>query len=153
MCVVGPSSVAAIWNAQNSQALFDEYAGESAIRGLPSPSGRQDIYLHLESAGLLHAFSAIRDDCLIGFVTVLATVLPHYGCVVAVSESFFVAKAHRKAGAGLRLLRAAEDKARTLGAPGLLVSAPYGGDLFKVLPRTGYTETNRIFFKRVQHDG
>ena len=38
----------------------------------------------------------------------------------------------RKTGAGVRLLRAAEARARDLGAPGLLVSAPFGGRLFEV---------------------
>ena len=65
---------------------------------------------------------------------------------VATTERFFV-KAHRKTGAGLRLLRAAEEKARALGSPGLLVTAPFEGDLFQVLPRVGYQETNRVFFK------
>jgi len=44
-----------------------------------------------------------------------------------------------------------EAKARTLGSPGLLVSAPFEGALFKVLPRVGYVEANRIFFKKVTH--
>ena len=65
----------------------------------------------------------------------------------AITESFFVAKVHRDSGAGLKLLRAAEQKARALGSPGLLVSAPFGGTLVQVLPRAGYTETNRVFFK------
>jgi len=62
-----------------------------------------------------------------------------------VAESFYVAKASQKTGAGMRLLRAAEKKARELGAPGLLVSTPFGGRLFVVLPRLNYAETNRIF--------
>ncbi len=52
----------------------------------------------------------------------------------------------------MKLLRAAEDLARRLGSPGLLVSAPYGGDLFKVLPRVGYVESNRVFFSRVANE-
>ena len=38
---------------------------------------------------------------------------------------------------------------RALGCPGLLVSAPAGGVLAKVLPRRGYAETNRVFFKEL----
>ena len=57
------------------------------------------------------------------FATVLKAKLPRYAGPIAVTESFFVAKAHRRTGAGLELLRAGEDKARALGCPGLLVSA------------------------------
>lgn len=129
-----------------------EYAAESAIDGLPPPAVKMETYRQLERARVLHAFSARLDGALVGFITVLAPILPHYGVPVAVSESFFVAKAHRRTGAGLKLLRAAENKARALGSPGLLVSAPFEGTLFKVLPRVGYGETNRVFFKKVAHD-
>jgi GNAT superfamily N-acetyltransferase len=145
---VQKSTVAEIEASDNFAELIAEYASESAIDGLPSPAGRLDIYRHLENSGMLHVFSATLGGRLIGFISVLAPVLPHYGVSVAVSESFFVAKEHRRTMAGLKLLRAAEAKARDLGSPGLLVSAPYGGKLFQLLPRLGYTETNRIFFKK-----
>jgi hypothetical protein len=56
---------------------------------------------------------------------------------------------HRGTGSGIRLLRAAEDKAKEIGSPGLIVSAPFAGRLFDVLPRCGYTEVSRVFFKKV----
>ncbi|NQW53017.1 MAG: GNAT family N-acetyltransferase [Rhodospirillales bacterium] len=130
-------------------ALLVEYAAESSIAGMPPPAARMDSYRELEMRGLLHVLSASHETRLIGFLTLLAPVLPHYGVAVAVSESFFVARAHRGTGAGLKLLRAAEDLARRLGSPGLLVSAPFEGDLFRVLPRVGYAETSRVFFKKV----
>lgn len=151
MLIIASSTVAKISTAAEFPALAAEYAAESAIDGLPPPAAKMETYRQLERAGMLHAFSARLDDALIGFITVLAPILPHYGVPVAVSESFFVAKTHRGTGAGLRLLRAAEDKARALGSPGLLVSAPFEGALLKVLPRIGYVETNRVFFKKVAH--
>ncbi len=147
---INDSSVAEIEAAGRFRKLAAEYAAESAIAGLPPPNARREAYLHLERSGALHMISATKDGQLIGLIAVLMAVLPHYGVPVAVSESFFVAKAHRKTGAGLKLLRAAEDKARALGSPGLLVSAPFEGDLFQVLPRVGYRETNRVFFKSVE---
>jgi hypothetical protein len=48
----------------------------------------------------------------------------------------------------MALLKAAEVKARELGARGLLVSTPFGGSLAAVLPRSGYRDANRVFFKR-----
>jgi GNAT superfamily N-acetyltransferase len=146
---VQASSVSEIEAASNFGELLAEYASEAAIAGMPAPAAKMETYRHLESAGMLHVFSALSDGQLVGFITVLAPVLPHYGVAVAVSESFFVARAHRKTGAGLKLLREAEAKAASLGSPGLLVSAPFGGDLFHVLPRVGYAETNRIFFKKI----
>jgi GNAT superfamily N-acetyltransferase len=132
--------------------LGEEYAAEAAVAGLPPPNARMQTYLHLEALGMLHAFGAIHGNTLGGFISLLAPVLPHYGLTIAVCESFFVAADYRHTGAGLRLLKAAEDKTKELGSPGLLVSAPYGGKLFEVLPRCGYTETSRVFFKKVAYD-
>lgn len=143
------SSVAALERDPDLRALLAEYAAESAIEGLPCPAAKFETYRELEERGLLQVLSAKDDGRLIGFLTLLAPVLPHYGITVAVTESFFVAGARRGTGAGLKLLRAAEELARHAGSPGLLVSAPFEGDLFKVLPRVGYTETSRVFFKRL----
>ena len=146
------STVAELERDPGLAVLLVEYAAESAIAGMPPPAAKMESYRELEARGLLQVLSATRDGRLIGFLTLLVPVLPHYGVTVAVSESFFVARAHRGTGAGLKLLRAAEELARRLGSPGLLVSAPFGGDLFKVLPRVGYAETNRVFFKKVSDD-
>ncbi|WP_334157910.1 GNAT family N-acetyltransferase [Oryzomicrobium sp.] len=128
-------------------ALLDEYAQESAIEGLPHPSAQMPFYRQSEAAGVLSCLGAYRGADLIGFLLILAPVLPHYGVRMAAAESFFVAGQARKSGAGLKLLRAAEAHAKTLGAPGLLVSAPSGGRLADVLPGVGYRETNRVFFR------
>jgi GNAT superfamily N-acetyltransferase len=144
-----PATIADLEAAPNIWALLTEYGAECAIDGMPAPAARAETYRQLEVNGLLHPIAAYKDGKLIGFITVLKAPMPHYSAMVAVTESFFVGRAHRKTGAGLRLLRAAEHKARELGSPGLLVSAPFEGDLFYVLPRIGYAETNRIFFKRL----
>lgn len=135
----------------NIQDILSEYATESSIKGLPTPSAKVELYKQMEGAGALHSFAAFVQELLIGYITVLSPVLPHYGRVVAVAESFFVAKAYRKTGAGLSLLRAAEAYAEEIGSPGLLVSAPINGNLAEVLPYVGYEETNAIFFRRFGH--
>ncbi|MBU8874765.1 GNAT family N-acetyltransferase [Reyranella sp. MMS21-HV4-11] len=150
--MIRPCTVAELEAAPTFADMLAEYAAESAIEGMPPPSARMETYHALSDMGALHVLAAWAGDTLAGFITVLAAPLPHYGRTVAVSESFFVAKAHRSTGAGLKLLHAAEDRARELGSPGLLVSAPFEGDLFKVLPRVGYAETNRVFFKKVSHE-
>ncbi len=150
--MIRPSTVAELEAAPTFAALLAEYGAESAIEGLPPPSARMETYRALNAAGVLHVLAAWTGDVLVGFITVLAAPLPHYARTVAVSESFFVAKASRSTGAGLKLLRAAEDKARELGSPGLLVSAPFEGNLFRVLPRVGYSEVGRTFFRKVTDD-
>jgi len=150
MLIIAPGTIDGLWASPHFEDMLDRYAEESSIEGMPKPAAKFETYAAMERAGMLHVFDARLDGRLIGFITVLAVNLPHYGGVMsAVSESFFVAPEYRSTGAGLRLLKAGEDKAREVGAPGLLVSAPYGGALAEVLPRRGYRETNRVFFKRV----
>lgn len=145
--IIRESSITELEGAPNIMGLLDEYALESSIGGLPHPSAKVETYRHLESVGAIRVIGAFLDDILIGFITVLAPVLPHYGVRIAVGESFFVSHKHRKTGAGLKLLRAVEDYVEEIGAYGLLISAPFGGNLAEVLPHIGYAETNRVFFK------
>ena len=146
---VAPCSIADIEGAPNLASLAEEFADESLVPGLPRTDPNWSAYRAIEAAGMLHAFAARLDGVLIGFIGVLVAPLPRHSMPVATTERFFVAKAHRKTGAGLMLLRAAEEKARALGSPGLLVTAPFEGDLFRVLPRVGYRESNRVFFKPI----
>ena len=148
---IAPAAVAEIEAAAGINALLDEYAAESLIDGLPAPVANWQAYRALEAAGMLHVFAARVHGRMAGFVAVLIAPHPRYSVNLATTESFFVARAHRGTGAGLKLLRAAEQRAREAGAPGLLVSAPSGGDLARVLPRVGYRESNRVFFRPVRH--
>ena len=146
--VVRPCTVSEVMCAPEWEEILAEYVAEASIKGMPPPNAKIETYRKIESTGNLHSFMALEGNRLVGFIYVLAPVLPHYGIPVAVCESFFVASKSRKGGAGLRLLRAAEDKANELGSPGLVVSAPFGGRLCDLLPRCGYVETNRVFFKK-----
>ncbi len=146
---IQPTTIAALEAASNIWSLLLEYAQESAAPDMVPPAIRAMDYKRLEALGVLHPISALLDGELIGYVTVLASEIPHYGRSIAITESIFVAKAHRKTGAGLKLLRAAEAKARELGSPVLLVSTPIDGDLAEVLPRVGYGEVGRTFLKKV----
>jgi len=149
--VVRDARVAEIEASPAFPALAAEYAEETLIAGMPPPTARWATYQALEAAGLLSAFAATIDGELVGFISVLAAILPRYDEPVAMAESFFVSRPHRKSGAGMRLLKAAEGKARAISSRGLVVSAPYGGDLFAVLPRLGFDECARVFFKRLPH--
>lgn len=139
-----------VMDAPEFPALIADYAAESAIEGMPSPMVKLENYKALDGTGALHVFSAIDVGKLVGFITILAPILPHYGVTVAVSESFYLAPSHRGM-IGLRLMARAEAEALALGSPGLLICAPFGGKLFELLPKCGYVETNRVFFKRLAH--
>ncbi len=135
--------------APNFGALLEEYAAESSIYGLPHPKANIAMYKVMENSGMLKSFGAWVDGDLVGFITVLTVILPHYSEYVSVTESFFVSAQDRATGAGMRLLRCAENAAIVLKAKGLLVSAPMGSTLAQVLELTSYRETNRVFFKAV----
>lgn len=129
--------------------MLEEYAAESAIKGLPHPAAKASTYKNLEAIGTLVSFGAFDEERLIGYINVMLPVLPHFDQMIAVSESFFVLKEFRKTGAGLKLLRIAETFSFEKGSPGFLVSAPLFGDLCDVLPSVGYVPTSCVFFKNL----
>lgn len=137
--------------APGIDALLRDYAAESAIAGLPVPKAEWLTYARMEHHGALHVIGAYIDGQLVGFCNVLVSLSPHYSVLIAVTESLFVSPSHRGTGAGLALLREAENVARERGAAGMLVSAPTGGTLAAVLERmSGFQETNRAFFRGLQ---
>lgn len=130
-------------------ALFAEYAAECALHELPPPDEKLAAYRALDDSGIFHILGAFDGDDLLGFLAFLLPVIPHYGVAIAVGESFFVASAHRKKGVGLKLVHAAEQQAQQAGAPALMLSAPVGSPLERVLPVIGYRETNRVFLRKL----
>ncbi|MHB1371263.1 MAG: GNAT family N-acetyltransferase [Pseudomonadaceae bacterium] len=145
---IRPCSIDDLEFAPNIGELLAEYAQESAIRGLVPASAQFEQYRQLVDAGVMRVIGAFHGETLVGVIALIASVIPHFGCLVASTESFFVAAAARKTGAGLRLLREAERVAGEMGAVGLFVSAPLGGQLADVLDaHSAYAETNRVFFR------
>jgi len=144
--IVQPSSISELEAAPNFVALLAAYVDEEGLPGLPRYMPDVDMYRRLEGAGLLYAFEAREDGNLIGFITVITTVTPATGRLTAAIESFFVTEAKRTSGAGLRLLRRAEAKARELGAV-LTASASAGSRLAELLLRLGFVESNVVYYK------
>lgn len=145
--VIRPCTVSDMENAPNLASLLAEYGAESAIEGLGQPAAQLETYHQMEAMGVLHPIGAFQGDELVGFLIMIISVLPHYGARIGSTESFFVASAARKSGAGLKLLREAERLAEAQGAMGFFVSAPIGSRLDQVLTAKRYLETNRVFFK------
>jgi hypothetical protein len=144
---IRPCTVADIESAPNLASLLSEYGGESAIPELGPVNPQFPLYKAMEANGSVRMIGAFQGAEIVGFVALLVSVLPHFGVVVGTTESYFVASADRKSGAGLGLLHAAEDMARELGALGFFVSAPVGSRLERVMRGIGYRETNRVFFR------
>lgn len=129
-------------------ALVMEYGEESAMAGMPTPIVQFSKYDAYEKVGALHVLAARYEGETVGFIAMLANPLnAHYGVPLAVVESFFVFKERRGTGAGIFLLAAAEDLAKKLGSPKLLISAPVGSRLQALLPKIGYAVTNVVFGK------
>jgi GNAT superfamily N-acetyltransferase len=141
-------TISALEAEPNFKDLLAEYAAESAIDGLPPPSAKMEMYKALEKSGALVTWGAYVGGKLVGFITALSTVNPHYGVKITVSESFFVSKEYRKTGAGIKLRRIAEAHTDAIGSVGLLITAPFGSNLAAALPHEGYRETNRVFFRK-----
>jgi GNAT superfamily N-acetyltransferase len=147
--VIRRVSVDEVFDEKGFQALRDEYEAEaSRDPALRNKEPDRKGYDALVRAGLMVALGAFAGERLVGVATVLFSPVLHAGMeYIAVTETLFVAKAHRAGGLGLRLLRAAEAVAAEHGAKGLYVSAPTGGVLERVLPRRGYRETNKVFYR------
>lgn len=129
----------------DAQGLIAAYAQECANEGLPRYCPHRDLYVVLEQAGGLHTLVALVGERMVGFLTLLVSMNPHYSVLLAVTESWFVAPEHRASGAGLALYRRAKEVARERGARAFYVSAPKGGQLAEVMAGLGATETNRVF--------
>ena len=127
--------------------LVAEYAHECHIAGMPPCDYQGDIYRAMEKTGMVRLIGAYLDGTLVGFCNLLVSRLPHYGKVVGTAESLFVAKAHRRTGAGIGLIRTAERTCAEAGAVAMLMSAPASGSMERLMPHLGYRHTNTVFFR------
>lgn len=144
---IRPCTVSDIEQAPRLDALLAAYGVESHIPELGDPEPCFATYRAMEATGALQVIGAFAPD-LVGAVILLVYGLPHYaGRKVGTLESFFVLPDERQSGAGMKLLHAAETRAAELGATGLLVSAPLGGRLDSILPRSGYRPSNRVYVR------
>ena len=142
-------SYADVYNDPAFPVLAEEYK-RSAADGTPAVEPQLDMYTGLELAGVMGSLAARVDGELIGFINILVNKIPHYGVPLASTESYFVTPEYRSTGAGLALLRRAEALAVSMGAVGLMVSAPVGQKLDKVLAKTSYNPMSTIYFRRLQ---
>lgn len=147
MIEVRTCSVAELVAAPNSADVVAEYAAQSQFAEFGEAHPHLDTYFMLEKTGMFHAVGAFDGDKVAGFIFFIVNLLPHQGWTAATVESFFVCDAYRKRGAGLRLLRHAEELAQQLGAKVLLASVPVDSRAAHMLPHRGYRLGNQVFVR------
>ena len=126
--------------------LLDNYSAECSIPEIGIPNPQADMYAKMEESGMMKCFGAFSNDVLIGFASILFSVLPHYGKKVAIVESLFVAQLCRESGAGKELMKAIESEAKGEGCVVMLYSATTDSQLEKVLSiRKDCRRTNAVF--------
>lgn len=145
--VIRSCTVDEVEQAGALEQLLTAYGDESRIPELGEVCPSFETYRQMEGAGVMHIIGAFAPG-LVGLASLLVYGLPHYaGRKVCSMESFFVEPSARRSGAGLKLLRAAETRAAELGAAALMASAPVGGRLASVLPRSGYRQSSQVFVR------
>lgn len=128
--------------------LLKAYAEECSLPEIGQVNPQGEMYERMEDVGVVRFLAAIEDEQLIGFASVLMTVLPHYGRKVATMESLFVASEYRASEAGRKLMNAVEEYAKANGCVAILYSAPAGGQLERLLSaKRSYRHSNTVFAK------
>lgn len=129
------------------EGMLSRYARECGLPELGPANPQHDIYGALELAGAMRFIVARLGPKAIGFCVLTVSRVPHFGAVVAHTESLFIEQAQRHTGAGLLLMREAERLALEMGAMGLFIAAPVNSKLDRVLRCTDYRPTTVAHFK------
>ena len=149
MSDIRPVSYRAILEAPNAHSLMSEYETECALPELAPISPQCDLYHAMEESGNFQAFGVYEGEKLIGFVTVLIWVVPHYGKKIASTESIFLSEAHRNSGLGAKMLALVEGYAKSKGCAAVQYTAPVGSRFARLLAMNvaRYRRTNLIYLR------
>jgi GNAT superfamily N-acetyltransferase len=129
-----------------SRDLLEEYAAECSIPEIGPINPQAEMYRAMEGMGLAHMFAGFHGEQLVGFASLLVSILPHYGKKAATVESLFVDKRHRANGYGIEIVDAMEEFAKGEGCIVILYIAPVGSQLERLLSlKKGYRKTNSVF--------
>jgi len=125
-------------------------ASTPAVQGLRSANKSNAPHGLQQAAsggmGLPQTSSGNTSGRLVGFASLLVSVLPHYGKKAATVESLFVDKRHRANGYGIEIMDAMEEFAKGEGCIVILYIAPVGSQLERLLSlKKGYRKTNSVF--------
>ena len=132
----------------NSDYLFDCYAQESKGSLIPTHKPDKELYLRLYETGALMVLGVFDQDKLVGFMSGITSIMPHYGEPATTIESIFVLKEYRGNNTGKKLIQKMEEICSTSVA--MFISSPVNGVLGKYIGRLGYEETTRVFTKKLK---
>ncbi len=151
----------------NAQALVREYSNECSLPELGEARPQAHIYEALERGGSMQSYGLYEGEHLIGFAVLLFYPLPHYGKLIAATESIFIAAEHRGNGNGEQLLKFIESVARERGCAAVQYSVPVGSRFGRLLdlramqsrlhelrpgkaaPAPRYRMTNRVYMREL----
>lgn len=144
-----PVSVATIFDAPNAADLIHAYAAACIV---PDAEPQRPIYDTLEKAGVLHGFGAYVDlddsRLLIGFASVLCSIMMHDGHLVATLGELFVDLPYRHTNAEDLLLSAVEQFASDAGSRCFVCQSRIGSKYDKRLSqRAGFNPTHTQYVK------
>lgn len=129
--------------------LLAEYAEECSSPELGEISPQPELYEALEKSGGFQAFGCFEGDTLIGFACVLVYVLPHYGKLIATTESIFIAQKYRNGIQWDDLKNVIQSYAHARGCNAFLYSAPVGSRFDRLLSHSFARHTNNTYLVKL----
>lgn len=109
-----------------------------------------DSYNLLSAANALHITTARHEGTLVGYsVYTISNSLHHKGLKLASGDTTWLSKAYRNGTAGIRMLKAAEEALKSLGAEAVTNRVRVHRDMGRVYTRLGYTPLERVYMKEL----
>lgn len=146
--IINKIPVTEIVYADNSDYLFDKYFDEGKTGLTDRPKVNKDLYIHLDSLGMLDNFGIYDDtNTLVGFIIASTSESPHYGTLATTVMSVFILPEHRKYGAAKKLISLVERCARDKESSMVIISSPKDATMGKFITKIGYKVSNILYGK------
>jgi GNAT superfamily N-acetyltransferase len=113
-----------------NKEILAEYAKDCLVDGYEP---QEKIYEAMDKAGMLYCMGAYIEGELVGFASLVVSIMPHNGKKIAAIESIFALPEYRKYGIGFHLVRAARDEAKKLGCEWIVYLPRIGSAFDKIL--------------------
>lgn len=146
--VIFPVTYKQLLDDPQCDVLLAEYADECSLPELGMFSPQRDLYERMEAFGSLECFGVHEGAALVGFISLITYVLPHYGKLITTTESIFLSKRYPSGRSGLKMLNFIEDFARAKGSISVLYTAPVGSRFSALLSkRKKCRHSNNVFVR------
>ena len=133
---------------RDGQELFKAHFDELALHKDAMPMGLDNaFYSDLQARNFLLVVTARRDSELIGYyVGIVIAHHPHNkeGGKVSTTDMFYLAREHRRGGAGAKLLRAVEKELRAEGVKKATISTKLHFENGELLDALGWEKTDIV---------